>query len=233
MTYVQISYYFSTLFTGLYSVFFILDCWTPPTAKMQTTSTCFCYHVQKHFETWYILSSLFFVLFSLNYRAVFYVPGLEYHLTKPVFPLLAGVWSSASWKTDSFFAFFFFFFFSWALPLQPGMAVRHEPGLDKEGGFVGATLLFSFCWRYWGGYSSRMEHVNIGSWRSLCVWTIRSLFGNISFFMLVSISCTWWKQLVWSAVKLKGTDALLKVAFITNSFFFNLATLHLPLQNDL
>lgn len=178
--------------------------------------------MQKHFETWYILSSLFFVLFSLNYRAVFYVPGLEYHLTKPVFPLLAGVWSSASWKTDSFFAFFFFFFFSWALPLQPGMAVRHEPGLDKEGGFVGGTLLFSFCWRYWGGYSSRMEHVNIGSWRSLCVWTIRSLFGNISFFMLVSISCTWWKQLVWSAVKLKGTDALLKVAFITNSFFLTL-----------
>lgn len=33
-------------------------------------------------------------------------------------------------------------------------------------------------------------------------------------------------------MKLKGTDVLFKVAFITNSFFFNLATLHLLLQSN-
>lgn len=130
MTYVQISYYFSTLFTGLYSVFFILDCWTPPTAKMQTTSTCFCYHVQKHFETWYILSSLFFVLFSLNYRAVFYVPGLEYHLTKPVFPLLLVLAYGLLHLEKQILFLHFFFFFSfhehshcsqeWQCVMNPG-----------------------------------------------------------------------------------------------------------------
>lgn len=64
VTYVQISYYFNTLLTGLYSVFFFLDCWTPPKAKNPNHSHLFlvsCTEALK--DVAYLIFSLLFVFF--------------------------------------------------------------------------------------------------------------------------------------------------------------------------